>query len=77
MKCAILKDHEAEWAWQPFGPDPDPLGTFAELGWHYRGFPVIKISDEAKRRIQAGECLHFVYHGQIYATKKDGVYQLV
>lgn len=75
-KCQILKGQEADWAWQPFGPSDNPLGSFTMLGSHYRGFPVIKISDEAYCRIHAGETLNFTYQQRLYTVKADGVYEV-
>jgi hypothetical protein len=75
-KCQVLKDQEAVWAWQPFGIADDPRETFTLLGSHYRGFPVIKVSDSAKARIQAGEEIHFVYNKRVYTVRGDGVYEV-
>lgn len=68
-KCQILNDREASWAWQPFGISDNPRETFTFLGCHYRGFPVIKVSDDAKARIESGEVVHFVYSKRLYAVR--------
>lgn len=77
MKCQILGgENQAAWAWQPFGVADDPRETFTMLGSHYRGFPVIKVSDEAKRRIQAGETVNFTYHKRLYAVRGNEVSEI-
>ena len=48
MKCQVCKHADAEWSWQPFGPDESPL-SFALPGNHYRGFPVVKVCGFCKR----------------------------
>ena len=48
MKCQVCRHADAEWSWQPFGPDENPL-SFALIGSHYRGFPVVKVCDFCKR----------------------------
>jgi len=61
-KCQCCKKQEATWAWQPFGPDPT-LYLFCELGWHYRGFPSIRVCDECKKLISwASEADRYVFH---------------
>jgi len=52
-KCQVCKVNQAEWAWQPFGPGESVL-SFTAIGWHYRGFPVVKVCDECKRTIEIG-----------------------
>jgi hypothetical protein len=42
MKCQVCKQEQAEWAWQPFGPNETP-DSYTLIGSHYRGFPVIKV----------------------------------
>lgn len=71
-KCQVLSG-DAVWAWQPFGVSENPRETFTLLGSHYRGFPVIKVSDEAKRRIQSGEEIHFVHAKRLYAVRGEAV----
>lgn len=73
MKCKVCKQ-EAEWAWQPFGPSDDTRTSFTSLGWHYRGFPVVKTCDECKKKFEQGETLTFTYKKVEYtANLKDGV----
>ena len=65
MKCQICKNAPAEWAWQPFGPHDGPL-SFALLGGHYRGFPVIKVcgfckAERIENCAEPGEPVRFVY----------------
>ncbi len=72
-KCAICKTEEAIWAWQPFGPDPDPVGTFAGLGNHYRGFPVIKVCELCRIEIRKdGTHVEFDHKGTHYIMDADG-----
>lgn len=69
MKCQILGgNHQATWAWQPFGVADNVRETFTTLGSHYRGFPVIKVSDAAKRLIQTGETVNFTYSKRLYTV---------
>lgn len=63
--CVIFPNEIAEWAWQPFGPEQD-ANCFTALGWHYRGFPVLKVSDRAKEQIQSGDRIPFVYRDTSY-----------
>jgi hypothetical protein len=59
MKCAICYKNQGDWAWQPFGPDEQD--TFTLSGNHYRGFPVVKVCDECKKQVEAGESVLFRY----------------
>lgn len=69
MKCQICKDEQASWAWQPFGPDELP-DSFAFLGSHYRGFPVIKVGDSCKHAFQSGDFeVKFSYEGHLFVGK--------
>jgi hypothetical protein len=66
-KCAICHTNEAIHAWQPFGPDTGTARhglSFAALGSHYRGFPVIKVCQPCTLRIQDGERVEFTYAKQ-------------
>lgn len=77
MKCQILGgSNQAMWAWQPFGIADSPRETFSLLGSHYRGFPVIKVSDEAKRRIQRGEAVNFTYQNRLYRVQGDEIAEI-
>ena len=70
MKCHACRGTFAEWSWQPFGPDPN--GSFAAPGYHYRGFPVIKVCDSCKKRVEEKSTVHFSYKGKPY-TVHQGV----
>jgi len=50
--CYVCHEHEAIYAWQPFGPGDD-YNCFTSPGSHYRGFPVIKVCDDCRTRILA------------------------
>jgi hypothetical protein len=50
MKCQVCNHADAEWSWQPFGPDESPL-SFTLPGNHYRGFPVVKVCGFCKREV--------------------------
>lgn len=63
-----------DWAWQPFGPDHSIL-SFAFPGSHYRGFPVIKISDEERQIIRSGKPFNFRYRGVRYIVANGNVRQ--
>lgn len=71
--CQVCKDktHEIAWAWQPFGPDESAL-CFTSLGWHYRGFPVIKVCSQCHEDIQLESAyVEFTYQGQHYIVDGD------
>ena len=59
-RCQTCGDTEADGAWQPFGPDSDPM-TFMMLGSHYRGFPVIKVCWPCAEAIKDGLITEFTY----------------
>jgi hypothetical protein len=68
MKCAICKQNESIWAWQPFGPGETSL-EFSMLGSHYRGFPVIKMCDGCKETAESAtheKPVSFAYKGRSY-----------
>ena len=76
MKCQICKDEDAQWAWQPFGPDESP-DSFAFLGNHYRGFPVIKVGDVCKNAFQTADFeVRFTYKGHHYIGKDHQVREI-
>ena len=65
MKCQLCKA-PALWAWQPFGPDENPL-SFALRGILYRGFAVVKVCDECKARLESGkEKIEFTHKCERY-----------
>jgi len=66
-KCEVCKQSEAEWAWQPFGPDENPR-TFTTLGSHYRGFPVLAICNHCEYKIsnKFEHDTHFTYKSRCY-----------
>lgn len=64
-KCQVYPPLPAVYAWQPFGPAED-IYTITELGSHYRGFPVIKISEAAYAAIQGEQTVEFTYKGIKY-----------
>lgn len=73
VKCQLCRKEEAIWAWQPFGPDSDSR-SFASLGSHYRGFPVIKICDTCKGRIAYGkQLIVFTYKNRTFSVINDAV----
>lgn len=61
-----------EWSWQPFGPDSG-IGSFTAPGSHYRGFPVISVTDSQKIQIQAGERFEFKYKKALYVAQNGDV----
>lgn len=75
MKCQICKHADAEWSWQPWGPDESPL-SFTLPGSHYRGFPVVKVCDFCKRESLeviaiTGKRVEFSHKGNTYEF--DGI----
>ena len=75
-KCKLCREREAEWAWQPFGPDEE-VASFSFLGSHYRGFPVIKVCDPCKQDIErtlaVGGSIVFSYKNKLYRATADDV----
>lgn len=70
MKCQICHSDEAEWAWQPFGPG-QTVHSAALLGFHYRGFPVIKICQHCFEEIEHGMPVEFEHKAQRYVLDHD------
>ena len=71
-KCQEKKcNNDATWAWQPFGPSDTAPGSFTSLGWHYRGFPVIKLCDDHKQLHQNNIELPFTYKRITYWFQGD------
>ena len=64
MKCQSCKTNEATWNWQPDGLNEDPRQGFTAFGWHYRGFPVIKVCGACKDNITDGNDVQFQYKGK-------------
>lgn len=62
--CQVCHHDPAIHAWQPFGPDSTSF--LAEMGWHYRGFPVIKVCEECAMIIRRRGVIEFTYRGQRY-----------
>lgn len=75
-KCQVCKVDEAVYAYQPFGPDPEPHKWMACLGSHYRGFPVIKVCEFCENTIEEGTPTEFIYKGVRYISSRDEVYQV-
>ncbi len=59
IQCKICHVAVADWAWQPCGPGT--VMTFTTLGSHYRGYPVVKVCDWCKRRVQLQKTGHFQF----------------
>lgn len=73
MKCQACKEQVAEWAWQPFGPSESP-DSFALLGSHYRGFPVVKVCGSCKSAFQSGDVqVFFSYKGHQFVGENHRV----
>lgn len=53
-KCSICHLNRSVYLWQPFGPDESPL-LFARPGYHYRGFPTVRVCEDCRRRILEGK----------------------
>ncbi len=66
-----IVERRTEWAWQPFGPDPDPRSSlsFVTPGSHSRGFPIIKVSGKDKDHIRAGGVYAFRYRSTEYVLE--------
>lgn len=71
-KCASCNG-QAQWAWQPFGPDESQVGSFTSFGSHYRGFPVLAICDGCKDKAEAGQKLYATYKGSEFAVQQQAV----
>ncbi len=67
IRCKVCsprhKAREADWAWQPCGPGI--VMTFTVLGSHYQGYPVVKVCDSCKRKLQASKTgrFNFLWRG--------------
>ena len=73
MKCHACHQEEAQWAWQPFGPDETP-DSFQLLGSHYRGFPVVKVCSTCKSAFQTGDfVVRFPYKGHRFLARDHTV----
>lgn len=73
MKCHACHQEEAQWAWQPFGPDTTP-DSFPLLGSHYRDFPVVKVCSTCKSAFQTGDfVVRFTYKGHRFIARDHTV----
>src|SRR5260370_3422968 len=73
MKCHSCHEQEAQWAWQPFGPDKTPE-SFQLLVSHYRGFPIVKVCSTCKLAFQTGDfVVRFTYKGHRFLAKDHAV----
>ncbi len=63
LRCRICRVERAEWAWQPCGPGI--VMCFMLLGSHYRGYPVVKVCDSCKRKLQTSKTgrFNFLWRG--------------
>ena len=66
-RCQCCRVNESEWAWQPFGPD-DKITSFSVPGYHYRGFPALKICNDCKVDVENG------HPGVVFTYKHVGYY---
>ncbi len=74
MKCQICQREQAVWAWQPLGPSETPDDSYALIGSHARGFPVIKVGDTCKYAFQTGDFpVYFTYKGFRYLGQHHAV----
>ncbi len=66
MKCCCCGTSNAEIAWQPFGPADNCRDdeSFMAPGFHYRGFPVLRVCDDCRGQLGNGEWLSFTYKGK-------------
>lgn len=69
-QCCKTRGMEAQWAWQPLGPD-ERAASFTTLGNHYRGFPVVKVCGACKHRVETGQPVHFAVR-KIAMVCEDG-----
>jgi hypothetical protein len=71
------------WAWQPFMNDD--VNCFTLVGSHYRGSPVIKVTDYEKETIQRGERFAFTYkyityvaiNGQVMTCEEENLKAII
>lgn len=69
-KNCVFCEEAAELAWQPFGPDENPL-TFTRPGSHYRGFTVIPVCGFCQReKIEMGDMMYFRHRAVNYTFQK-------
>ncbi len=50
VKCQLCRQRPAEWAMQYLGEDRP---TFYRLGWHARGFKVVKVCEQCRQAERA------------------------
>lgn len=78
MKCQLCGEKQSEcWLWQPFGPHESPRDAFAYPGYHYRGFPALKVCDTCKGEIANGEPVYFTYKGTRYSLLGEEVHDYI
>lgn len=65
-KCAICKERERVWLWQPAGPSDDLQCVFAYPGEQIRGFPAIACCDHCHDKIIEGRPVVFEYKTRRY-----------
>src|SRR6266498_1969215 len=76
MKCQMCQCEQAVWAWQPLGPSETP-DSYALIGSHARGFPIIKVCSSCKSAFQTGDFpVHFEYKGFRYSGQHHEVRQV-
>ena len=67
--CAICKQYERAWTWQPFGPD-DGFLCFTLPGAHYRGFAAIAVCNTCKNLLETGETVTFTHKRQRHTLNR-------
>ena len=67
-RCALCKERDGDWMYQPWGPGDGP--TFTLPGHHYRGFAALRCCAPCKEAIQGGEVLRFRHKGKSYVINE-------
>ena len=74
MKCQSCRETKDEWpiGWQPFGPDESSY-MLTEPGYHYHGFPLIKICADCGEKVERHEVVRFIYKKHWYEVRDNKI----
>lgn len=77
MHCAICNDKISSEPimWQPFGPD-ESVWLIIRPGYHYRGFPIVKVCFKCCKDVQQGLPIEFTYKKQRYFARDNEVREI-
>jgi hypothetical protein len=64
--------HKQDWTWAAQWMDDDGPPTFSRVGWHYRGFSMVKVCNDCKRKLQEGQTITVIRKRQPYTLRLLG-----